>query len=444
MNWRSLRVVRAWAAAGLTVGILGHFSNAQAQEVEPSEPLPGFELQAESVGLLEARNAGLLSVTARGQGDQAVQLELTNRSPRRLNVVIPPGLVAAASTGQFQSMGLGSPENRPGGFGQFRTPGVSGSGSFRAIPVSRATNPGVITVPPGQPLQVTISAVCLNFGLPDPTPRDGFELMDVAEYTPDVRSQRALRSLATLGTSQPVAQAVAWNVFNGLSFEQMVQRAPKKINRLEAALADRFVEVLDRSSSEMVDPSYVTEGRVFVVVQGDGELASEADRLASALDGLHVLGLPARVVVGSEEPVASAPALYLVVTLSSTSSDATAGRVVVKGLGRDGKWVNGGTAKVVVDAPMSSMDGAMLADALDRAIAREFVSARQVRRVNGGTVVRVENRLPFSLSEVVLNAEGDSSAPVEFGHLGVGPLRTVDLKVEANGVSVGRVVLNGL
>jgi hypothetical protein len=441
MNWRSLRVARAWAAVGL---ILGSAVSARAQVSEPAEPVPGADFQADTLGLIEARNAGLLAVSARGQGDDSVQLELRNLGPRRLSVVIPPGLVAAAASGQFQSMGLGSASNAPGAFGQFREPIGSDRAAFRSIPISPGLPTGAVTVPAGESLRLTVPAVCLNFGLPDPTPRDLFELVDVADYTPDVRSQRALRSLATLGTSRAVAQAVAWNVFNGVPFDQMVVNSRKKVNKLEAGLADRFIEALDRSSTDLVDPAYLTEARVFVALKGEGDLAAVADRLASTLDNAHVLGLPARIVDGTDEPQTSGPALYLVVTLSSATDSATVGRVVVKGLGRDGKWVNGGSAKVVVDAPSTSTDGSMLADALDRAIAREFVGVKAVQRVNGGTVVRVENRLPFTLSGLVLNAEDDASAPVDFARVGVGPLRTIDLKVEANAASIGRVELNGL
>ena len=71
-----------------------------------------------------------------------------------------------------------------------------------------------MTVPAGQKVDLDIPAVCLNFGLPTPTPRDKFRLMDVDDYSKDVRVRKALRCLATLGTSHGTAQAAMWRVCN--------------------------------------------------------------------------------------------------------------------------------------------------------------------------------------------------------------------------------------
>lgn len=440
MNWRSLRVVRAWAAAGLLISVNSLVPASRAQVAEPAEPVPGPDAQAQTVDLLDARESGLLAVAVRGQGDDKVSLELRNNGPRRLSVVIPPGLVASAAAGQFQSMGLGQPTNRPGGFGQFSS--SNDNGGFRSMPVDSVPS-NAVTVPAGDTLRLTMPAVCLNFGLPDPTPRDSFDLMDVTEYTPDQRAQRTLRSLGSLGTSRGVAQAAAWNVFNGMSLGQIAARAPRQVNTSEAALAGRFVQAIDASSSEVLESAYLTEGRVFVRVQADDDLRADADRLAAHLDGLHVLGLPARVSTG-DEPETTGPALYLIVTLTSSNSTTTAGRVAVKGMSPSGQWVSGGTAKLSSAAPVSALDSPALAQAIERAVAREFIDVRPVKRVDGGTVVRVSNRLPFTLSTLVLDAAGDPTSPVSFDSVGLGPQRSTEVKIQSTGATLDRVELNGL
>ena len=60
---------------------------------------------------------------------------------------------------------------------------------------------------------------------PPPRHRDTFTLMDVDEYSSDPRVRKALRSLATYGTSLGVAQAVMWRVCNDLPFETMVEQS---------------------------------------------------------------------------------------------------------------------------------------------------------------------------------------------------------------------------
>lgn len=445
MNWRCLRLARAAMAAGLLGGsLITGAGLARAQDAEPADPVPGPEFQAEAVDLLRARDAGLVGVELRGAGEEAVRVALHNASPRRLRVVLPPGLVASSATGQFQSMGLGLPSNRPNSFGAFQPAGPGPeSGAFRSVaPTPDADD--AITLAPGRSVEFAVPAVCLNFGIPEPGPADPLLLMDVSDYTPDVRAQRALRSLATLGTSRNVAQAVAWSVFNHVPFPTMTARAPKSVNRLEGAVAARFLEALDQSTGDVVDPAYLTEARLFVRVQGDDDLADEAASLADHLDGAYILGLPTRVVSTPGDPVASGPALYLVVTLTSSGGSTTAGRVAVKGLDRDGRWNDGGIAKLAVDVPASSLDSTLLARAVDRAVARQFVSVKKLRRIDGGTLVQVENRLPMTLARVVLEANGDPAASLTFDGLGASPLRAAQVKVPAADAAIARVELNGL
>ena len=96
MLWRHLCLVRAITAAGLlTCSTLG----ASAAS-EPDEPIPGVEAQAETVKVLDAEKAGTLAVEVRGQGQDRVRVSLKNTSSKRLNVVLPPGLVASSATAQ--------------------------------------------------------------------------------------------------------------------------------------------------------------------------------------------------------------------------------------------------------------------------------------------------------------------------------------------------------
>ena len=86
--------------------------------------------------------------------------------------------------------------------------------------------------------------------------------MDVDEYSSNPRVRKALRSLATYGTSLGVAQAVMWRVCNDLPFETMAEQTGKVMNIHEIALAARFVEALDASSTgELVDPAALVRAR---------------------------------------------------------------------------------------------------------------------------------------------------------------------------------------
>jgi hypothetical protein len=447
MLWRPLCLARAWSAAGLlTCSML-----AASALAEPSEPAPSADAVTETVQVLKASAAGDLKLDVRGQGQDRIRVAIRNTSVKRLNVVLPPGLVAAGTIGQarpgggFQSMGLGSISNPPGAFGEFQDTS-RGSGFQSVAPDDVRVN--TVTVPTGHSVEMSVPAVCLNFGLPTPTSRDRFELVDVDDYTRDPRARKVLRTLATAGTSHGVAQAAAWRVFNHVPFALMLARASKVVNVHEVALASRLVEALDTSpEGDRIDPASLTESRVFVQVQGDGPLADEAKRLAGELGGLHLLGLPVQVAGDDETPNALAPALLLKVTLTGSQKGETRGRVLVRvshASPAEG-WSPPGKTTFIEGSTVSVLDGPGLARALDRALASAFVSVTTARRGPRSTTLRVENHLPFSIAHVMIKPTGSSgSVAVPYKGVGIGPARAGLVAIEAPGGTVDRVTLTGL
>jgi hypothetical protein len=458
MLWRHLGLVRAGLATGLASGIIliGAWT-ARAQtppgsDIEPSSAPAG--LATETVDLLEGRNAGDLEVVARGHGQDRVHLSIRNRSSHRLNVVIPPGLVAASSLAQpgggggrgLQSMGLGSVSNREGAFGDFR--GTTSPGGLQSVAARNEAISSQVAVPVGETVELNIPGVCLNYGLPSPTPRHTFRLVDVNEYSANPRVRRALRSLATYGTSHGVAQAAMWRVCNDLSFELMAEQTGKVMNAHEIALAARFVEALDApaGSGDLVDPATLSQSRVFVQVRGQGSLAAEAKRLRSQLEGLHVLGLPIQITDSEELPSALAPALFLNVVLTDAKTGETRGAVVVSSCGAGDAWLPLGKVPFRENSSVSVLDGATLSKLVDRAVASAFVTVKPARRTLGSTTLKVENRLPFTVSNLVVKAGSSSGSPsVPFTGVGVGPARSALLPIQAATASlVEHVELNGL
>lgn len=456
MPWRKLRLVRAVTAAGLvSCSMLG------VSAAEPREPVPGAgaDADAATVGVLDAQKSGDLSVDVRGHGPDRVQVKLRNTTGRRLRVVLPPGLVAATATGQgpgggggaggLQNMGLGGVLNGAGGFGQFQGGGNGAAqGGLRSIPpAAPATTGPEVVVPAGQQVDFDVPAVCLNFGKATPTPRDHFRLVDVDDYSSDARVRRALRSLAGMGTSHGTAQAAMWRICNDVPFETMLVKGEKLINPAEVALAARFVDAVDRSAGATVDPAYLNEARLFVAVRGDGLLAKDAARLAREVDGLRILGLNARVVDGSEAPRPAGPALWLDLALTAGVSGETRAQVAVRSHSdlAGASWEDLGRVELRDAASASAVDGGSLARLLDRSVAGAFVSARPASRSVGSTAVRIENRLPFTLGGVTVKAGRSAGAPlVSLPGLGIGPGRSGVAAVQASGVSVEQVELNGL
>jgi hypothetical protein len=447
MLWRHLWQVRAWLATGLLIGAIVGFGVAAS--AEPDDPAPEAVPVTQTVQVLAAKQAGDLAVEVRGQGQDRVRMVLRNTSAKRLNVVLPAGLVAAGAAGQgggFQSMGLGTPTNEPGAFGAFQS--QPADGGFRSIPPAAIPGPNTVTVPVGQTVEVAIPAVCLNYGLPTPTPRDKFRLMDVDDYSPDPRVRKALRSLATLGTSHGVAQAAMWRVCNDVPFEFMGAQRSKILNVHEIALAARFVAAVDASGgAELVDPAYLSESRVLISIEGEGALAAEARRLEGALEGLRLLGLPVRVADRNPgtTPDAAPPALWVKVLLTGSGPGETRGRIFVDRAGIEGGWLPLGKTTFTEGSAANVLDANTLLKSLDHAVATAFVTVKPARQRAGSTTLKIDNHLPFTLANVVIKAGGSSAQPkVDLKGLGVGPARSVLAPIQAPGGGVDHIELNGL
>jgi hypothetical protein len=444
---RHLGLVRAWSAAGLFGAIL---LTSASRADEPTAPVPGDETNVQTVQILDAREDGSIDLKLQGHGADKVRVVMRNITKKRLRVVLPPGLVASSATAQpggglgggFQSMGLGVPTTRAGSFGRF--PGA-GAG-FHSVPLEDGTPATGIVIAPGATADFSIPGVCLNFGIDTPTARDRFQLMTVEDYTPDPRARKALKSLATLGTSQHVAQAVAWNVFNGMTFDQLAAQSVKRLNLSELGLAARFVQALDVSgSSEILEMSYLNQGRILVHLEGEGPAAKDAYRLAAELDGQQILGLPVRVVDAIPSPESHPSAMLLLVQFANTPKGTTAGRVLVRHNPLGDAWLSLGRPSFKSDEKTSELDAAKLGSVIDSTLASTFVSMRVVRRNPGSTVVRIDNRLPFSIAHATIR----TGREVNVGHvlldgLGTAPGGSTTANIPAPLGTVESVTLNGL
>ena len=430
----------------LALGVLAGAGLALTLAANSPPAAAGDALAPDVVSILDAQAAGDLGVTVRGQGEDRVHFEVVNRSNRRLQVVIPPGLVAAATSAQgFQSMGLGGLSSNPGRFGAYHSAATpDASGGFRSVPAVAAIEG--LGVSPGQTLEFSMPSVCLNFGVNTPTPRDEFQLVSVEQYTSDPRARKALLSLATLGTSQGVAQAVAWHVFNGLSFPKLAAQRVKPVNTPELGLAIRFVEALDASGPDgLVDPAYLEPNRVLLHLTGAGSAAEDAQRLATQIDGLRVLGLPVQVVDDALKVKPRPGSMLLNVAMGGTARpDLTSAKVQVRAGTPNGGWTTLGTAELREPKPLADLTGVTLADAVGRAVARTFVTVVPIRRAPGSTVVKITNRLPMTLAHLTLKAGKSAADLVPIDGAGIGPIRSASVSIPAASASVDHVLLNGL
>lgn len=88
---------------------------------------------------------------------------------------------------------------------------------------------GMFSVPPETVRTLRVATVCLEHGKPEPSSRHPYKLVSLESYSEDPQLALILESFGRGEMTQKVAQAAAWHVTSGLSWErlaaEMIDRA---------------------------------------------------------------------------------------------------------------------------------------------------------------------------------------------------------------------------
>jgi hypothetical protein len=133
-------------------------------------------------------------------------------------------------------------------------------------PIDRANAP--FTVPAGKTLAVRANTVCLDHGLREPTPRMPYRLVALDTVSEDPRLAVILGGLANGHLTQKVAQAAAWHISSGRTWEQLAAEMIKRaggdpdlpfFSAAELAGARRAVAIAARLTGERPTPETSAE-----------------------------------------------------------------------------------------------------------------------------------------------------------------------------------------
>ncbi len=92
-----------------------------------------------------------------------------------------------------------------------------GGGQFQVAPAAD----GSFVVPAGRQRVFRFATVCLEHGKPEPSPRIPYKLVALETFSNDPRLPLVMSALAGGQVSQKAAQAAAWHIANGLSWERL-------------------------------------------------------------------------------------------------------------------------------------------------------------------------------------------------------------------------------
>jgi len=118
---------------------------------------------------------------------------------------------------------------------------------------------GMMRVEPDRPRKVTVPTLCLEHGKADPNPRMKYRIVRLSEVNASPEVAELCKALAQGKVPQNTAQAAAWHIANGLSWEELAKK-PRVISQytgielyfsgFEIQNALRLTALVQQSASE--------------------------------------------------------------------------------------------------------------------------------------------------------------------------------------------------
>lgn len=234
-----LSLLAASAALILVPAALSAGAGSSSRALEPS---PDYE----TVELFSAIDAGTLDVKVVMPDSTEMQVVFKNQTDKPLNVRLPETVAAvpvlAQRGGGRRGGGAGGAQTGGGGFSGG---GGRGGGGLYAVPAEKFA-------------ELTVPAVCLEYGKPEPRSAIKYELRRLEEFTEDAALQELMALFAQGGLPQPAVQAAAWHLADGLSWEELASIENQRLGRAndskftlaELKLASRLVAAAEAAAAQ--------------------------------------------------------------------------------------------------------------------------------------------------------------------------------------------------
>lgn len=199
---------------------------AVAGKVKKSSPAKVGE--ARKVEMFEAMDQGLIQVDYIGKDSTQANLIFKNKSGESLDVVLPETFGAVPVVAQGIGMGGGGMGGMGMGGGGMGGMGGGGMGGMGGGGMGGMGMGGMMRVEPDRPRKFAVATLCLEHGKPDPNPRMKYKVVRLSDVNANPEIAELCKALAKGQVPQNTAQAAAWHIANGLSWEELASK-PRKI-----------------------------------------------------------------------------------------------------------------------------------------------------------------------------------------------------------------------
>lgn len=176
----------------------------------------------ETVEMFKAIQNGQIDVQLIPKDSTLCRVRIKNKTTRPLNVRLPDAFAGVPVLAQMGGRGTGSSGGRQGNMAQSFGGGMGGMmGGMRGM---GGMGRGMFNVKPEVVGQLEVPIVCLEHGKPEPRAKVKYEIKPVASFTDKAGVYELCQILGTGQIDQRAAQAAAWNLNNGMSWQQLAAK----------------------------------------------------------------------------------------------------------------------------------------------------------------------------------------------------------------------------
>ncbi|MHC4406149.1 MAG: hypothetical protein ACYTG0_41470 [Planctomycetota bacterium] len=225
---------RCWAARlGLAIAVAFIPAYLQAAGQSRRASRANRAQPAETVEMFQAVKDGRINVKLIPKNSKQSNVLIENKTDKPLAVKLPDafaGVLAQAGLG-LGGAGMGG---AAGGFGRAGGGGFGGGGG-QALGGGfggggLGGGGGFFNVPPEKVGKLRVTTVCLEHGKPEPRPAMKYEIKPIAEFTDKEEVHELCRMLGSGLVDQRSAQAAAWHLSSGMTWQQLVAKQLKFAN----------------------------------------------------------------------------------------------------------------------------------------------------------------------------------------------------------------------
>ena len=212
-------------ACGLIV-----FANSHACAADSASATSASASPSGVPDLFEAEERQLVSVKYIPNDAKSAQIIVTNRTRRPLTLRLPVAFAGVPVLAQMGGMG-GMGGGNQGGFaagGIGGGPQTTGGGGMGGQGMNGMGGGGMgmggggaFSIPPERSRTFRVPTVCLEYGKREPSSRMPYKLSRTETFSSDQKLAVVLESLGRGELPQKVAQAAAWHIANGLTWEKL-------------------------------------------------------------------------------------------------------------------------------------------------------------------------------------------------------------------------------